>query len=83
MSSPLSETELQHYLRSAGLTTPLFRLAAKAFQHILSRKQSKYGEVLQWLQGMIESSVAGNPNEALKLERIANNGKRVFCGYKY
>lgn len=83
MSSPLSETVLQRYPRRVGLITAPFRLAAKAFQHILRRKQSKYGEVLLWLEGVMESSVAGSRREVVKLERIAKNGEGVFRGYKY
>lgn len=59
------------------------RLAAKAFRHILSRKQSKYVPVLKWLDYVVKKSAPPCEKELLKLGRIIKEGEAVFCGYKY
>jgi hypothetical protein len=55
------------------------RLAAKAFQSTLGRKQSKYGEVLKYLARLVEESAPANQREAVKLGRIVKAGEAVFA----
>lgn len=54
-----------------------------AFRSILGRKQSKYHEVIAWLDVAIENSAPKNRTEASRLNRIAKQGEVVFRGYKY
>lgn len=70
-------------LGEGSLTLTATRLAAKAFQSTLSRKQSKYGEVLNHLAIIVEESVPANKREAMKLSRIVKAGEAVFANYKY
>lgn len=65
------------------LIATISRLAAKAFQSTLRRKQSKYGEVLAYLAGIVEDSAPVNKREAMKLSRIVKAGEAVFANYKY
>lgn len=61
----------------------ILRLAAKAFQHVLSRKQSNYAQVLKWLDNVIKKSAPPCGKELVKLGRIVKEGEAVYCGYKY
>lgn len=61
----------------------MFRLAAKAFRHILSRKQSNFIPVLKWLDYVVKKSAPPCGKELVKLERIVKEGEAVYCGYKY
>lgn len=61
----------------------MFRLAAKAFRHILSRKQSNYIPVLKWLDYVVKQSAPPCGKELVKLGRIVKEGEAVYCGYKY
>ncbi|KAL9099832.1 MAG: hypothetical protein Q9163_004720 [Psora crenata] len=58
-------------------------LASKAFRHVLGRKQSRYGEVLIWLDITIDQAMPDSGKELLKLNRIARRGGGVFREYKY
>jgi hypothetical protein len=49
----------------------------------LGRKQSKYGEVLTYLAGLVEESAPMNQREAVKLRRIVKEGEAVFANYRY
>lgn len=57
-------------------------LAAMAFRSVLGRKQSCYEEVIAWLDAMIASCRRGLVNERL-MEGVADEGQRVFSGFKY
>ena len=59
------------------------RLAGKAFQKILGRKQSRYRDVLQWLGGAIEAAKPVHRTELARLSRIVEEGNKVFEGYRY
>ena len=59
------------------------RLAGKAFQHVLGRKQSRYREVLVSLDGAIRETVPMDGKELQKLNRIVKRGNEIFRGYKY
>ncbi len=59
------------------------RLATTAFRNVLGRKQSKYGEVIAWLDVAIGESAPTNGKEACRLNRIARQGEAVFRGYKF
>lgn len=61
----------------------MLRLAAKAFQHILGRKQSNYVVVLKWLDYVIKKSAPPCRKELVRLGRIVEEGDAVYCGYKY
>lgn len=63
--------------------TTILRLAAKAFHNVLRRKQSKYGQVLEWLDAAIQRCAPADGIESLKMGRIVKEGEGVFCGYKY
>ncbi|KAL9124591.1 MAG: hypothetical protein Q9217_006090 [Psora testacea] len=58
-------------------------LASKAFRHILGRKQSRYREVLVWLDGAIGDAMPEGGKELLMMNRIVRQGDEVFRGYKY
>ncbi len=68
---------------SGANDTMIHRLAAKAFHHVLSRKQCNYAPVLEWLNDAIERSAPSGGKELLKLGKIVKEGEAVFCGYKY
>lgn len=61
----------------------ILRLAAKAFQHVLSRKQSNYVPVLTWLENVAKKSAPPFGKELVTLGRIVKEGEAVYCGYKY
>lgn len=56
------------------------RLAAKAFRHVLGRKQTNYQEVIAWLDVALEQVAPLKPS---RLNRIAKQGEAVFRGYKF
>lgn len=59
------------------------RLATTAFRNVLGRKQSKYREVIAWLDAAIGQSAPKTGKEACWLNRIAKQGEAVYRGYKY
>ncbi len=59
------------------------RLATQAFRRVLGRKQSKYGEVIAWLDDALHQSIIGNTREARRLNGIAKKGDAIFRGYKF
>lgn len=63
--------------------TTYYRLAAKAFDHVLRRKQSQYGQVLAWLRVTAQASAPTSGKEALMLGRVVRDGEAAFHGYKY
>ena len=59
------------------------RLATTAFHHVLGRKQSRYREVLIWLDGMTTAAIPGNRRELLQLQRVVKRGNVVLKDYRY
>ena len=70
-------------VHATWLTGTRTRLATTAFRSILGRKQSKYREVIAWLDVASEETMPRNEQEAARLHRIAKQGEDVFRGYKY
>ena len=61
----------------------IHRLAAKAFRNILAKKQSKYGNVIDWLDDAIWRTMPDNASEMRKLKKVVKEGDRVFLDYKF
>ena len=61
----------------------IHRLAAKAFHNILSKKQSKYRDVILWLNQAIWRTKPDDTMEMWRLNRIVKEGNAVFLGYKF
>lgn len=61
----------------------IHRLAAKAFRNILGRKQSKYGQVIAWLEDAIWRTKPENAKEMWRLNRVVKEGDAVFLDYKF
>ena len=64
-----------------GSVTP--RLATKAFQRVLTRKQTRHGDVLDWLDRGVGEGMSLSKRELSRLERVVDEGDRVFEGYRY
>lgn len=84
----VNETSLGYeVLTKCGLSLAddimLHRLAAKAFNSILRRKQCKYGPVLEWLDGVLQRSAPTEGKELMKLARVVRKGEAAFKSYKY
>lgn len=59
------------------------RLASKAFQWVLARKQTRHRDVLQWLDGAGLGAMAPSRRELSRLEHVVEEGNKAFNGYKY
>ena len=59
------------------------RLAGRAFQRILGQKQTKYRDILTWLEGMLADATVGRREDAGRLECVAREGDAVFAGYRF
>ena len=80
----MAPRSLNHVGRFRGTRlTAEYRLATTAFRTILGKKQSRYGEVLAWLDVAIGQSAARNRKEAYRLNRVAKQGEIAFRGYKF
>lgn len=60
-----------------------YRLAAVAFRHVLARKQSKYRDLISWLDGLVETSEAKSAVERLRMRRVVREGEKVFRDFQY
>ncbi|SLM33959.1 telomerase reverse transcriptase [Lasallia pustulata] len=58
-------------------------LASTAFRTVLGRKQSNYDEVITWLDSLIASCRPRVAKDQLMMQRVVDEGKRVFSGFKY
>ena len=59
------------------------RLATAAFRNVFIRKQSKYHDLIAWLDVAIQNSAPRSRKEASRLHRIAKQGEAVFGEYRF
>ena len=59
------------------------RLALTAFHTVLVRKQSKYGEVLMWLQRALARMGPANGHESRRVQKIAMAAQSAFGRVQY
>ena len=59
------------------------RLAAKAFRNVLGKKQSKYGDVILWLDDAIGRTKPGTAKEMWRLNKVVRESDAVFLDYKF
>jgi len=59
------------------------RLAAQAFRSILSKKQTAFLGVIDWLNTTLADAVPFKEKEALKLAKAVQQGNIVFRNYRY
>lgn len=58
-------------------------LGAMAFGFVFRRKQTQFGEVVRWLDGVARASKPGFDGEAGMLWRVVRDGRAVFQGYRF
>ena len=61
----------------------IHRLATKAFRNTLAKKQSKYGNVIIWLDHAIWRTKPDNVKEMWRLNKVVREGDAVFLDYKF
>ena len=61
----------------------LRRLAAKAFRNVLGKKQSKYGDVILWLEDAIGRTKPKAAKEMWRLNKVVRESDAVFLDYKF
>lgn len=59
------------------------RLGGRAFHRILIQKQTKYRDVLAWLEGILAEATAAHAKDLSMLEDVARRGDRVFASHRY
>ena len=50
---------------------------------MLARKQSKYRDLISWLDGLVETSEAKSAVERLRMRRVVRGGEKVFRDFQY
>ena len=59
------------------------RLATRAFRTILAKKQSRYRDVIAWLDGAIAEVKLATRQEVFRLDEIVDKGNAMFSGYRF
>lgn len=58
-------------------------LAAAAFRSVLGRKQTRFAEVLRWLNLVWKNARPGRDREAVRLAKVVREGNAVFAGWRF
>ncbi|KAL9002382.1 MAG: hypothetical protein Q9188_004681 [Gyalolechia gomerana] len=58
-------------------------LALTAFSSVLGRKQTKFRDVLVWVEGALEKVRSKERKEASRLAKVVQKGRTAFRGLKY
>ena len=59
------------------------RLASRAFRSVLSQKQTKYAQVVEWLDCQTKETAPKGRREAQRLIQAVDCGNVVFHKYRY
>lgn len=54
-----------------------------AFHHVLGKKQSKFGDMISWLDTIIEKTKAKSVRERMKMLRVVSEGNKAFENCEY
>lgn len=58
-------------------------LAAAAFQFVLSRKQTRYTEVLRWLELISKAARPNSDRAAVRMTQVVRDGNLIFDGWRF
>lgn len=58
-------------------------LAAAAFRFVLRRKQTRYAEVLRWVELVWKAARPNSDRAALRMAQVVRNGNSTFDGWRF
>lgn len=80
---PVTDSGVSPRLTYAVHHSQIVYLAAAAFRFVLGRKQTRYAEILRWLDVIWRTAKPRSDGEMVRLAQVVRNGNMTFGGWRF